>query len=102
MGKRKQKTAFERAGVPDPEENFEGCINGIVDQVVSELEKIPEEERDLYWLKTKCEHMARLIDLKAPDILIRMSLDGLEGKITALREKYPPLPKDFFGDDDDA
>lgn len=63
--------------IPDPGDDFEGCIQGLIDQVTKEIEAVPKEDRPNYFLRRRAEYLAKMIELRAPKFLIRLAIETL-------------------------
>jgi FKBP-type peptidyl-prolyl cis-trans isomerase (trigger factor) len=75
------------AHIPDPGEDFDGCIKALYDQVAEEIAGMTEEEQEEHFLTRSIDHLVRMYELDAPRFLIKMAHDGLNKKLKALRAR---------------
>jgi hypothetical protein len=73
--------------IPDPEVDFDGCIKGLYEQALKEIEGMTEEEQEEHFLMRSIEHLVKMYALDAPRFLIKMAHDNLNKKLRAMRDR---------------
>jgi hypothetical protein len=73
--------------IPDPAQDFDGCIAALVEQAIAEVEGMTEAQQDEHYLCRAIEHAIRCYQLDAPDILIRMANARMHKHLRRLRDR---------------
>ncbi|MFT4097051.1 MAG: hypothetical protein QM651_07990 [Rhodoblastus sp.] len=67
--------------VDDLMTDFDGAIARMVEEAKAEHDAIPEERRSDFYLRKAALHLARLIEIEAPSIVVQMAEDSLATKL---------------------
>ena len=54
----------------DFEMDFEGALSALADEVLKEIQAIPEDQRSDFFTARRAARLARMIEIRAPDIII--------------------------------
>lgn len=77
--------------IPDPEDDFDGCIAALYDQaargIALEIEGMTEAQQDEHFLMKSIEHLVTMYELDAPRLLIKMAHESLNKKLRRLRDR---------------
>ena len=79
--------------VPDPEVDFDGCLQAMVDNAVEEVEGLSDTERwSLYFDKSvgRVMYMREVLKLEADDLILQLAYQRLEKLLVQRRTgTYP-------------
>lgn len=73
--------------IPDPEEDFEGCIKALYDSVQNEIEGMTEEQKDEHFLMSSVDHLLKMYELDAPRCILKMAHESHNRHLRRLRDR---------------
>ncbi len=86
---------IDTTAIPDPEQDFEGCLSALADAYVEAVRDLTPRQREDFHLHSSAAHLARMIELKAPDCMVdlaeRTLMRRLRKRRAARRSAGPDL-----------
>jgi hypothetical protein len=73
--------------VPDPADDFDGCIDALVKNAIAEVGAMTPEQQDNHYLCRAVEHAIRMHQLDAPQMLIDLANRRMHHHLNRLRRR---------------
>lgn len=74
--------------IPDPEEDFEGCVSALAEQALREIMSVPEKLRPTYLVMRAAARLHRFVSLDAPEFITENEKQHLLNAVNRLPVYY--------------